>query len=130
MRHLDLPILPIPISTLPKGNVDEFVPNTLLDQATKSLSIATQLALVLVLAPWLALAVPVLALPYGAILMRVRPAARDTRRLEGVARTPVYTHFGDTLAGLDSVRAFGAEARFERENTRLVSRMAVRRGGP
>lgn len=45
-------------------------------------------------------------------------------RLEGIARAPVYTQFGDTLAGREVIKAFGASARFERENSRLVSRMA------
>ena len=120
LRNARAPTLPAP-----SGNVDEFVPNTITDLATRVLAIVTQLALVVAFAPWLALAVPALMVPYAKVLACVRPAARDTRRLEGIARAPVYTHFGDTLAARAVIKAFGAGPRFERENGRLVSRMAA-----
>jgi hypothetical protein len=41
------------------------VPNTLLDQVTKSLNMVSQLALVLVFAPWVALVLPLLLPAYA-----------------------------------------------------------------
>jgi ABC-type multidrug transport system fused ATPase/permease subunit len=40
---------------------------------------------------------------------------RDLRRLEANARSPLYSAFGELLAGLPIVRAFAAEERFQAE---------------
>ncbi|CAG2117107.1 unnamed protein product, partial [Medioppia subpectinata] len=42
-------------------------------------------------------------------------AARDIKRLEGLSRSPVYSHVNTTLCGLTSIRAFGAQHMFERQ---------------
>ncbi|CEQ40039.1 SPOSA6832_01630 [Sporobolomyces salmonicolor] len=39
-------------------------------------------------------------------------ASRDLRRLESVARSPIFSKFGETLHGIVTCRAFGAERRF------------------
>ena len=43
-------------------------------------------------------------------------AAIGMQRLASVTRSPLYSHFSETLAGLSTVRAFGASARFEADN--------------
>ena len=42
-------------------------------------------------------------------------SARDIKRYEGLARSPVYSHVSTTIAGLASIRAYGAQAQFERQ---------------
>lgn len=63
-------------------NVDNYVPNAVLDQVTKSLTLITQLTLVGFFAPWVLLCIPFLLMPYYLIFSTVRVAARDTRRGE------------------------------------------------
>lgn len=43
-------------------------------------------------------------------------AARDLKRIESVERSPLYQHFGETLAGMTTIRAYGDERRFIRDN--------------
>ncbi|CAJ1399943.1 unnamed protein product [Effrenium voratum] len=105
-------------------NIDSFVPNSISDQIVKTLNIVTQLSLVYIEAPWVLCTLPVLAVPYSMIYKRMRIPNRDSRRLESAARSPVYTHFNDTLHGRETLRAFGAEARFERENLRHIGVMS------
>jgi hypothetical protein len=59
----------------------------------KVLTVVAQIALILAFAYWVLLALPVLLPLYVAVLRRVRPAARDTRRIEAVAHSPVSTPF-------------------------------------
>ncbi|KAG0443100.1 hypothetical protein HPB47_015288, partial [Ixodes persulcatus] len=40
------------------------------------------------------------------------PAFRQVRRLQSVSRSPVFSHFGETVSGAVSVRAFGATKPF------------------
>jgi ATP-binding cassette subfamily C (CFTR/MRP) protein 1 len=107
------------------ANVDNFVPNSLLDVTTKTLSIFSQVALVLLFAPWVACVLPILLPIYYMIFIRVRCAARDTRRIESVAHSPCYTLFGDMLSGRATIASFRAESRFERLNLHLVVEMAT-----
>lgn len=39
-------------------------------------------------------------------------SCRDIRRLESIARSPVYSHFGNTLSGLTTLRSFGVQKWF------------------
>lgn len=106
-------------------NVDSNVPDQVSRQVTSSLSIISQLSLILVEAPWVLVTVPMLIVPYYAIFIRMRIPNRDSRRIESVARSPVYAHFSDTLVGRDTVRAFGAESRFQAENLKHIETMAT-----
>lgn len=49
---------------------------------------------------------PIFALYYW-MQLQYRPAARDTKRLDSIARSPRYAHYKETLAGLGVIRAFG-----------------------
>lgn len=42
-------------------------------------------------------------------------SARDIKRYEGLARSPVYSHVATTINGLASIRAYGAQRTFQRQ---------------
>ncbi|KAF9115455.1 hypothetical protein BGX27_007708 [Mortierella sp. AM989] len=42
-------------------------------------------------------------------------SSRELKRLESVTKSPLYSHFGDTLVGVSTIRAFGVESRFMEE---------------
>ena len=37
---------------------------------------------------------------------------RQLRRLNSASKSPIFSHFGETLTGVTTIRAFGAESRF------------------
>lgn len=39
-------------------------------------------------------------------------SSRQLRRLVSVSRSPIFTHFGETLTGLQIIRAYGQEDKF------------------
>ncbi|KAJ7155701.1 multidrug resistance-associated ABC transporter [Mycena filopes] len=47
-------------------------------------------------------------------------ACRDMRRLESVTRSPLYSMYSETIAGVTIVRAFGASSKFLRDMLRHV----------
>eukprot|EP00007_Cunea_sp_BSH-02190019_P001870 CAMPEP_0174237282 /NCGR_PEP_ID=MMETSP0417-20130205/7690_1 /TAXON_ID=242541 /ORGANISM="Mayorella sp, Strain BSH-02190019" /LENGTH=1523 /DNA_ID=CAMNT_0015316021 /DNA_START=21 /DNA_END=4592 /DNA_ORIENTATION=+ len=66
----------------------------------------------------------VVLLPLGVIFWLVgrfyRRTSRELKRLDGITRSPVYATLSETLNGLSTIRAFGAQRRFDRENLRKV----------
>lgn len=48
-----------------------------------------------------------------AILKRYFVAAmRQLRRLNSVSKSPIFSHFGETLTGISTIRAYGVQKRF------------------
>lgn len=47
-------------------------------------------------------------------------SSRQLKRLESVSRSPIYTHFNETLLGTSVIRAFGEQDRFIRESDQRV----------
>ncbi|CAK3837720.1 ABC transporter [Lecanosticta acicola] len=48
-------------------------------------------------------------------------SSRDLKRLESIQRSPLYQQFGETLSGMTTIRAYGDERRFIRENLASVN---------
>lgn len=46
--------------------------------------------------------------------------SRELKRLESISRSPIYQHFSETLVGVTTIRAFGDESRFMRENLQKI----------
>lgn len=47
-------------------------------------------------------------------------SSRQLKRLESVSRSPIYTHFNETLLGTSVIRAFGEQERFIGESDQRV----------
>ena len=77
-----------------------------------------------------AFAVALLSVFYR-IRQRFQAAARDTKRLEGTSRTPVYRAFAEVLGGLETIRAFGGATseRFRLQQRRRSAQPPVLCGG-
>lgn len=49
-----------------------------------------------------------------------RSSSRELKRLDSVSRSPIFTHFSDTLDGAATIRAFKAGDRFLRKQLVLI----------
>ncbi|KAI1076106.1 P-loop containing nucleoside triphosphate hydrolase protein [Whalleya microplaca] len=48
-------------------------------------------------------------------------ASRDLKRLESINRSPLFQQFGETLSGVTTIRAYGDERRFIRDNLSRIN---------
>ena len=48
-------------------------------------------------------------------------SSRDLKRLESVQRSPLFQQFGETLSGVTTIRAYGDERRFVRDNVSRIN---------
>lgn len=100
--------------------VDNVVGETLrLFISTTVQAIGTIILVTIILPPFIAIAA-VLLLAYTWTGMYYRPSARELRRLNNLLRSRIYEHFGESLSGLATLKAFGAVSRFVADNARRI----------
>ncbi|KAF0977347.1 hypothetical protein FDP41_003339 [Naegleria fowleri] len=51
-----------------------------------------------------------------------RSTSRELKRLDSISRSPLFAHFGETLTGVATIRAYRRKEDFMRENEKLLDR--------
>ncbi|KAI8775250.1 multidrug resistance protein 1 [Biomphalaria glabrata] len=70
---------------------------------------------------FLFLVVPIMVIYYFISNFYI-PTSRQLKRIESVTRSPIYTHFSETISGGPTIRAYEASARFIKESKIRVDR--------
>ena len=81
-----------------------------------SLFVLATLATITFVTPWFGIAAVCALFVYVAVINYFRQVSRESKRLESVARSPVYAHYSETLGGTPTIRAYGVTDRFLTEN--------------
>ncbi|OAR00271.1 hypothetical protein LLEC1_03401 [Akanthomyces lecanii] len=101
--------------------VDQDIAPTAIGVLACALSLIVTVVLIAAITPgFLIAAVFIAILFYGVSVFYLR-ASRDLKRLESVQRSPLFQQFGETLSGMTTIRAYGVERRFIRENLDKVN---------
>ncbi|XP_068002963.1 multidrug resistance-associated protein 1 isoform X2 [Melanerpes formicivorus] len=72
--------------------------------------------IILLATPIAAVIIPPLGLVYLFVQRFYVATSRQLKRLESVSRSPVYSHFNETLLGVSVIRAFQEQKRFIKQN--------------
>ncbi|KAH8281368.1 hypothetical protein KR054_000153, partial [Drosophila jambulina] len=97
------------------GQVDEMLPVVMMDLIQLLLGLCGIVIIIAVVNPLLL--IPILVISF--ILYKLRTfylkTSRDVKRIDAIARTPVYSHLASSLTGLSTIRAFEAQSILEAE---------------
>ena len=94
------------------GIMDELLPEIFLEAVQIVLFCIGAVVLPSILNPWIILPATPLIIIFILIGRYYLTTARDVRRLEGISRSPVLSHFSDSLMGLVTIRAYKREDAF------------------
>eukprot|EP00981_Chlorochromonas_danica_P010658 scaffold3296_cov159-Ochromonas_danica.AAC.25 len=92
--------------------VDSNVPEFLLQLIVNWFQVFAVFGLCIWASPWFAILLAPMGLLFYKVYVFFSSASRDLKRLEAVSRSPIYSSLSETLAGLETIRAFGDTSRF------------------
>lgn len=75
--------------------------------------------------PYILIAVGVAMVMYVLLSIHYRSSAIQIQRLEAVSRSPIFSHFAETLSGVDTIRAFQKEVKFNLTNAARIDENTV-----
>ncbi|KAK7744423.1 hypothetical protein SLS62_010147 [Diatrype stigma] len=100
--------------------IDSELPMALLETVSAGLVAVVQMILIAVAAPYVAIAYPFLIATLYVLQGFYLRTSRQLRHLDLEAKSPLYTHFLETLHGLATIRSFGWSDEHNELNHRLV----------
>lgn len=101
-------------------SIDFMVAQQLADFGQTIFVTVTTLVLVTYITPLFIIPGTVIVMVYWAFFQYYLQTSRELKRIESVTHSPVYQHFGETLSGLSTIRAYGDQNRFIRENMQKI----------
>ncbi|XP_075236316.1 ATP-binding cassette sub-family C member 4-like isoform X2 [Lycorma delicatula] len=97
------------------GMIDEWLPKCLMDFGQSMCALVGSLLIAIIVRPICIIPAVILS----AICVFVRrffvKTSKNLKRLEGIARSPVFSHLNSTLQGLPTIRALGAQSILQKE---------------
>uniref|UniRef100_A0A3B3Q9H2 Multidrug resistance-associated protein 1 n=1 Tax=Paramormyrops kingsleyae TaxID=1676925 RepID=A0A3B3Q9H2_9TELE len=96
--------------------IDSVIPNIIKMFLGSMFNVLSSCAMILMATPLVAVIIPPLGLLYFFVQRFYVASSRQLKRMESVTRSPVYTHFNETLLGTSVIRAFGDQERFISES--------------
>ncbi|KAH8334643.1 hypothetical protein KR059_012695, partial [Drosophila kikkawai] len=97
------------------SQVDEILPSVILEVIQIFLYFCGIIMMICVVNPLLLIPIFVISLIFYKLSTFYLKTSRDVKRIEAIARSPVYSHLASSLNGLSTIRAFGAQHILESE---------------
>lgn len=91
------------------GSVDEMLPRVLLDAIQTNLNMIGAIILTSIVNPIFLLPLFVISFAFLYVRKVYLKTSKNIKRLEGISRSPVYSHLSVSLDGISTIRAFNAE---------------------
>ncbi|CAB1343381.1 unnamed protein product, partial [Coregonus sp. 'balchen'] len=100
--------------------VDEAIPQSFRSWIMCFLGVLGTLFVICLATPIFTAIIVPLAVVYYFVQRFYVATSRQLRRLDSVSRSPIYSHFGETVSGLSVIRAYGHQERFLKHNEKVI----------
>ncbi|XP_069701973.1 probable multidrug resistance-associated protein lethal(2)03659 isoform X2 [Periplaneta americana] len=97
------------------GSVDESLPLTMMDCVQIGLSLLGVVIVVAIVNVWLMIPTLVMFILFYVLRRYYLSTSRSLKRLDGITKSPVFSHLSASMQGLTTVRAFQAQTMLEKE---------------
>lgn len=97
------------------GAIDELLPGAMIDVLQIGLTLVGIIVVVAIVNPWLMVPTVIMGGIFYWLRLIYLATGRSVKRLEGVTRSPVFSHINASIQGLTTIRAFKAEGILQRE---------------
>ncbi|XP_057633187.1 ATP-binding cassette sub-family C member 2 [Chionomys nivalis] len=102
------------------STVDDLLPQTLRSWVMCLFGIISTLIMICMATPIFAVVIIPLGIIYVSVQVFYVATSRQLRRLDSVTKSPIYSHFSETVSGLPVIRAFQHQQRFLASSEKLV----------
>lgn len=102
--------------------VDQEVAPIAIGVMTCALGVVVTVVLIASITPGFLISAVFITLAYCFLGAFYLHSSRDLKRLESVERSPLFQQFGETLTGVTTIRAYGDERRFVRDNLAKINK--------
>ena len=96
--------------------IDQHLPGSFGQLIASTLQIAFSMIAISAVTPSFSIAFAMLFGVYLKITNYYRTVARELKRLDSISRSPIFSHFSETLGGLPIIRSFKRQSLFRRGN--------------
>ncbi|KAL9698307.1 hypothetical protein quinque_001748 [Culex quinquefasciatus] len=97
------------------GSVDELLPKAILDATQIILSMVGTIVVTVIVNPMFLVPLAFLGVIFIYLRRIYLKTSKNIKRLEGITRSPVFSHLAASLAGLPTIRAFAAQGELIKE---------------
>ncbi|XP_077300826.1 ATP-binding cassette subfamily C member 4-like [Arctopsyche grandis] len=97
------------------GTIDEMLPKDMLEAIQILMFMTSAMIMVSITNTWLLVPIVVMVLLFFFLLTVYLRSAQDVKRLEGITRSPVFTHACTTIKGIATIRSSNAQMRLTKE---------------
>ncbi|TGJ83486.1 hypothetical protein E0Z10_g5277 [Xylaria hypoxylon] len=104
--------------------VDQEVAGVAIGVMTCAMGIVITVVLIAAITPGFLVAAAFITVLFVFVAMFYLRASRDLKRLESINRSPLFQQFGETLSGVTTIRAYGDERRFIRDNLARINKQS------
>ncbi|ORY43967.1 P-loop containing nucleoside triphosphate hydrolase protein [Rhizoclosmatium globosum] len=101
------------------SQTDRMLPHLFQDTTEMILNILGILCMIVYASPYMLIVIALIIPVYLYILKLYRSCKRETKRVESLSRSPLYSHISETFAGISTIRAFGTTNTFIQQEEAL-----------
>lgn len=91
--------------------LDNVLPELLMVFISQLIAVIGTLVVISISSPWFLIVIIPILIVYYFVQRFYVATTRQLTRLESITRSPIYSHFGETLTGCASIRAYKAQDR-------------------